>query len=55
MEIFEGTYMRLRYSPCQAIVLEANMAKTWVFYGFKRFLGVLILVSITKNEPNLEY
>ena len=55
MEIFEGTYMRPRYSPCQANELEANMAKTRAFFGFKRYLGVLILVSITKNGSIREY
>ena len=49
MEIFGGTYMRLRYSPCHASRGKRNRGKMRAFWVLRLYLGFIILVMVTKN------
>jgi len=50
MEIFEGTYMRPRYSPYQFPRGQANGAELGLFCLFSVKLGYSIIVSMQKNR-----
>jgi hypothetical protein len=50
MEIFEGTYMRPRYSPCQFPRGQVNRAELGLFCSFSAKLTFSIIVSMQKNQ-----
>jgi hypothetical protein len=50
MEIFGGTYMRPRYSPCQSFRGQPNVADLKLFKGLRLDLGFIILVYMIKKS-----
>jgi hypothetical protein len=51
MEIFVGTYMRPRYSPCQSLGDTSNKPKATVFWQTGHFITFKILFLAKKHSP----
>jgi hypothetical protein len=51
MEIFGGTYMRPRYSPCIGSKRSIEKAKIRLFRRFSPKLGVTIIAQNENNKP----